>query len=308
MSIRSTTSIEDDLKRINDDKARLEAQRIELEEQGRYKEAQVIHNKLKQLSLLEGHKITKQVRSNHKQMQTDLVNQQTVEVDTFESVWSMKLEEYDKKAKEILLTTMDRQEWEAKETEQKIRQMLMMKKPKFSKKVLQYRTILKQLVKRKSYDEAEALRNQIKPLELKEMEKFQKSQEKTLKKKLTIVEKQHKMELEALTQRIQQGKNELLAQRQSDWKRLVQHHTNMMNEVTQKQKRILSNTKRIISTHNNVMLTSPTRANINYRTTFTALQPSPSNRMYSPNSPSRRSSLRGSPASPKQRLSSSARY
>jgi len=286
---------------------------MEFEEQGKYKRAQLIHDKLRQLSLLEGHKIADQVQNNHQKMQHELVNQQSVEVDTFESVWDMKLDEYDRKAKEILMATMDRQRWEQKETEQHIRAQLMMRKPKFSKQVLQMKHVLQQLVKRKQYQEAEAMRNQIKPLELKEMEGFQNEQEDTLARKMQFVHKQHEQELNALKQRIQQGKNELLSQRRQDWKRLSQHHTNMLTEVTQKQKRILSNTKKIISTHSTVLLSSPAKCNVDYRSTFASLQPTPSKVQHqqfsgerSPGGSGIRSSL-GSSSSPRNSLSNRRR-
>lgn len=272
------------LSQIQETKAKLEAQRMEYEEQGKFKKAQLIHDKLRQLALLEGNKITDQVQNNHQKMKSELVNQQTVEVDTFESVWDMKLEEYDRKAKEILLATMDRQRFEQKETEQHIRAQLMMKKPKFSKQVLQMKHILKQLIKRKQYQEAESIRNQIKPLELREMEVFQREQEASLAKKMQFIQKQHEQELGALKQRIQQGKNELLAQRRQDWNRLSQHHTNMLTEVSHKQKRILSNTKKIISTHSNVLLNSPGKCNVDYRSTFASLQPTPAKLQGSPTS------------------------
>lgn len=61
--------------------------------------------------------------------------------------------------------------------------------------------------------------SQIRPLELVELEKFEDEQKQSLQNKMKFVQAQHSQEMDALKQRIKQGRNELVSQKEIDFAR-----------------------------------------------------------------------------------------
>ncbi len=163
--------------------------------------------------------------------------------------------EYDDQAKEIIRQTIERQNWEKKEAETTVRNSVLHKKPKFSKKVLDMRVVLKKLVQKMEYNEAEIVRKDLAVMELQEMEAFQHQLESLIQSKLKVNVQKSQQEIESLKQRIKQGRNELLAQRKQDWERLVQYHNNLQQELKLKQKKQLSKTDNYVQKTNNLIRT-----------------------------------------------------
>lgn len=151
-------SLQTQLQEIQSRKETLEIQRASLEDEGRYIEAQACVDLLRELNLIEGKKIEQQMKILQDRQRIRVEQRQTMEVEAFDAVWTNKLEDYENQSKDILITTLERQNWEKKEAEQQIRTQLLMKKPKFSKQILAMRNTLEKLVKQRLYFDADRLR------------------------------------------------------------------------------------------------------------------------------------------------------
>jgi hypothetical protein len=252
---------QDELAEIIED---LEEKRRNLEEEGFYLEAQQVMNKIKEVNLVEGQKFEILFKYIQHQALQEVLYRHRVEMLVFDEIWSEKVTEYERQAKEIILSSIERQKWERNETEQHIRSQLYQLKPKFSKQVLNMKSQLQRLVKQKMYEEADSLRRNLKPLELKEIAQFEQLQENKVQVKMNFVKNRHSQELEALKQRILKGKTELLHQKNQDQKRLEQSHANIMQEFTAKQKRVLTKTKQFIGKQSAVLLTSPRKSAVDF--------------------------------------------
>jgi hypothetical protein len=242
----------------------LEERQKEFEEQGLYLEAQQIMNQIKELNLVEGKKLEQQYHRNKRRSQQELQQRHIIEQQAFEEIWAGKLEEYDKQAKDIILSTLDRQKWEKTETEQHLRNQLLTQKPKFSKDLLNSKVQMEKLVKQKMYTDAEDIRKTLRNRELQEIRIFEQSQEAKVQHKMKVVTQKHVQEIEALKQRIQKGKSELSAQKRLDKQRLDQQHQNAWLEFENKQKRLMARAKEYINKQSTVLLTSARKHAVDY--------------------------------------------
>jgi hypothetical protein len=242
----------------------LEERQKEFEEQGLYLEAQQIMNQIKELNLVEGKKLEQQYHKNKRRAHQELQQKHVIEQQAFEEIWSGKLEEYDRQAKEIIIATLDRQKWEKQETEQHLRSQYLVQKPKFSKELLNSKVQMEKLVKQKMYTDAEDIRKNLRPRELQEIRAFEQGQEAKVQLKMKVVAQKHTQEIEALKQRIQKGKSELSAQKRLDKSRLDQQHQNAWLEFETKQKRLMARAKEYINKQSTVLLTSTRKHAVDY--------------------------------------------
>ncbi|KAF0976659.1 hypothetical protein FDP41_004558 [Naegleria fowleri] len=225
----------------------LEEQRLVLEEEGYFTQAEQVHEKIKEIYKKEASKIETSFVNVVNALKLELVSVMSMEMDAFEQVWKQKTAQFEGQAKELLRSCEQRQNDELKKTEQVMRQQMHIHKPKFSKTVLEQRARILTLVRTKNYKQAEMLKNQLIPLELKEIEKFEKHQEEKLKKKLSYVESRHKMEMDVLTQRIMSGRRELENIKRKDLNAITQQQTVIIQEFENKYKKALSQIKQFIN-------------------------------------------------------------
>lgn len=201
----------------------LDEKRKQFEEDGFYLEAQQVVNKIKELQLAESQKVAHLIALEKKRTKEELEQRHKAELEEFEEKWRGKFEEYDNQAKMVALAVIERHKLEKTETESYIRSQMYLKKPKFSKEVLNMKNMLQKLVKQKIYEEADALRRQIKQQELKEIAEFEKSQEAIVRQKLAFIETKHQQELDRLKLKISKGKTELQHQKESELEQLKRH-------------------------------------------------------------------------------------
>lgn len=157
-SVRDSISVQD----IQVALEKLEVQRIELEECGDYLGAAHVMDQIKKLSLKQANLIKQQIVKKQNEKLKAMKEKHKKEIEEFEKIWSVKLAEYDKKAKEVIVSTMERQQFELKELTAHLRQECNMKRPKYSQEVLNLRRQMLILVKQKKYIEAEKIKRQIK--------------------------------------------------------------------------------------------------------------------------------------------------
>ncbi|KAG2377973.1 hypothetical protein C9374_008595 [Naegleria lovaniensis] len=225
----------------------LEEQRLVLEEEGYFTQAEQVHEKIKEIYKKEASKIEMSFVNVVNALKLELVSIMSKEMDAFEQVWKQKTSQFEAQAKDLLGNTAQRQNAELKQTEQVMRQQMHIHKPKFSKTVLEQRARVLTLVRTKNYKQAETLKNQLIPLELKEIEKFERHQEEKLKKKLSYVESRHKMEMDVLHQRIMSGRRELENIKRKELTAVTQQQTVIIQEFENKHRKALSQIKQFIS-------------------------------------------------------------
>lgn len=241
-----------------------EEQIRELEESGRFREAQQVMNKIKELNLMEAQKREQNLEKQKQRIQKDMKKKHSAEFQEFEEIWNEKTREYDKHATEVIESTIERHNWEREELEKKVRSIFYNQKPKYSKQLLNMKNMLSKLVKQRMYEEAEIFQREMKPLELKELGDFEKAQEAKIQQKLATLNNKQHQELEALKQRIKKVKSELISQKQRDRRRLELQHQNAMKDFEMKQKRVMNKSKDFIGKQSSVLLSSPGKGSLDF--------------------------------------------
>ena len=126
------------------------------------------------------------------------------------------------------------------------------------------KNMLQKLVKQKMYEEADALRRNLKPFELKDLADFQKLVESQIQQKMNIVKNQQSQEVEAIKQRILKGKTELINNRKNDQRRLEQQHHNTLQDFEMKKRRVITKTKDYLGKQSSVLLSSPRKSSLDF--------------------------------------------
>ena len=233
----------------------LEEQRLVLEEEGYFVQAEQVHQKIVDVYRKEAGKIELSFVKLGELLRIEIMSVLAMDMDAFDITWDQKQKLFENQSKELLKNTIERQKSELAQTERVLRSQLHVHKPKFSKNVLDQRAKIVTLVKSKEYRQAEAARKQLLPLEIKEIEQFEKNQEEKLKKKLVFVESRHRQEIEVLSQRILSGKRELEKMRKTHLISLTQQQNNVIQDFDNKYKKSLSQVKQFISKLDNIMTT-----------------------------------------------------
>jgi len=225
----------------------LKEQILVLEDEGYYVEAEMIHFKIQELYFTEASKIEQAFNKACESLRLELLSVFALDMEAFDKTWSDKTSRYDRQAKDLVRSTLERQSVEYEKAYQILRSQLHLNKPKFSKAVLDQRSKILTLLKTKDYKLAEKARKELGPMELKEIDKFEKHQEEKLKKKMITVETKHKQEMEALHQRINSSKAQLERDRKLEHKKITQTQNNIFQEFENKMKRIQSLTRQFVT-------------------------------------------------------------
>eukprot|EP01079_Euglenida_sp_SAG-EU17-18_P004858 gene4858-5008_t len=200
-----------------------------------------------------------------------LVERQRLELLTFRKMWEDRMDEYERQARELILHTKRRQNDEFRQEEANCRQELLQRRPHDSRAVIAMREMLDKLVRQRKYLEAEELKHKLEaaqhddigapaPLSSGPPHGTQPSYGAPFyvlrRLYYTLLTDKfdecplgppaypvYSNEIQAIKQRLKLGNDELLAQRKSDFERLVQHHTNEAQMYNQKARLGISKTQ-----------------------------------------------------------------
>lgn len=213
----------------------LEEHRKNCEVQGKYVEAEIAKNRLEELRNHEFSRRKEALRSRQIAERLGVEEAHMLEFQQFNAAWEAKFSEYEKKAQELDERMKNRHSNEIIEFQKKVEEQLQNARPKFSKHLLDIRSIQHTLAKQKEYAEAHKTKIKADLLEAQELDRYhQQAAQKNANKEQQYVVKQSQ-EIAALQKRIQTGRDELKKQRQIELERLLQRYQNVKNELESQQ-------------------------------------------------------------------------
>ena len=212
----------------------LENHRLGCERQGKYIEADLAAQRIQELRLNESDRRMEALKSRQISERLALEQAHGNELGEFNALWDERLRNYEAKGRalEVAMRARHAQELEAL---RKAR-ALAGRKPKFSKELLNLRTVQMTLAKQKDYRQAHHIKEKADALEVQEMEinaidaraKKNGSEEKALT--------QHGLELNALAQRVRRGVEEHKRRRRQDLERLLLRYNKSLKTLEKQQR------------------------------------------------------------------------
>jgi hypothetical protein len=194
-----------------------------------------------------------------------IADQHKLELLTFSKMWEEKLQEYEQRA-ELLVHDMKKhhnEEYKSQESMLKLR--LMNKRPRFSKNVMDLRAFLQKLIGMRSYVEAEDVKRKLAQLEAAELNMFDDNLAVQFEKKAQSMKTQFVNEISAVMQKIETGREELLAQRRVDFERLVKRHANELRDRDAETKLHVAKTRQYIHQQVKAFVKDPLKTGMDLR-------------------------------------------
>jgi hypothetical protein len=212
----------------------LEEHRRNCEKQGKYVEAEIAKNRLEELREHEENRRREAMRSRQIAERLGVEEAHMLEFQQFNALWDKRMAEFEQKSADLLQAMRERHQAEINEYLRQLQQEPL-KRPKFSKELLNLRRIQQTLAKQKQYAEAHKVKLKADNLEAFEREKMRNQHQVRMQ---TLAEKfkaKQQGEQEALEKRVESGREEQKKQRQMDLERLLQRYQNVKTELESQQ-------------------------------------------------------------------------
>ncbi len=212
----------------------LEEHRKNCEKQGKYVEAEIAKNRLEELRQHEENRRREAMRSRQIAERLGVEEAHMLEFQQFNQLWDKRMAEYEQKSADLVETMRERH---AATLNDYLRQLQgePLKRPKFSKELLNLRRIQQTLAKQKEYAEAHKVKLKGDNLEAFELEKLRNMHQVRMQTLAEKFKEKQTGEMHALLKRIQTGREEQKKQRQSDLERLLQRYQNVKSELESQQ-------------------------------------------------------------------------
>jgi hypothetical protein len=211
----------------------LEEHRKNCENEGKYVEAEIAKNRLEELKLHEENRRVEALRSRQIAERLGVEEAHMLEFQQFNQRWDKKMEEYEQNATQLAENAKARHAQELREFQAKLLSSPL--KPKFSKELLNLRKIQEHLAKQRDYSEAHKMKTKADSLESWELEKQQNARQRSMFQKEAKFKHKQKLEMNALTKRIESGRAGLRKTRKLDLERLLQRYQNVKAELEAQQ-------------------------------------------------------------------------
>ncbi|KAJ1473049.1 hypothetical protein T484DRAFT_1637602 [Baffinella frigidus] len=211
----------------------LEEHRKNCERQGKYVEAEIAKNRLEELRQHEENRRREAMRSRQIAERLGVEEAHMLEFQQFNALWDKRMAEFEQKSADLEEAMKERHGTELMEYIRNA-QSEPLKQPKFSKELLNLRSIQQTLAKQKEYAEA----HKINPETLNSNPQSAKINNPRQMRLSNVVEKfksKQTAELGALRKRVQTGREEQKKQRQLDLERLLQRYQNVKSELESQQ-------------------------------------------------------------------------
>jgi hypothetical protein len=212
----------------------LEEHRKNCERQGKYVEAEIAKNRLEELRQHEENRRREAMRSRQIAERLGVEEAHMLEFQQFNALWDKRMAEFEQKSADLEEAMKERHGTELMEYIRNA-QSEPLRKPKFSKELLNLRKIQQTLAKQKEYAEAHKIKLKADNLEAFELEKMRNQHQMRLSNVVEKFKAKQTAELQALRKRIQTGREEQKKQRQLDLERLLQRYQNVKSELESQQ-------------------------------------------------------------------------
>jgi len=213
----------------------LEEHRKNCERQGKYVEAEIAKNRLEELRVHEENRRREAMRSRQIAERLGVEEAHMLEFQQFNLMWDKRMQDFEDNSQEQLKNLKRRHKEELADWQKQVISKAQ-RKVKFSKDLLNLRSIEKTLAAQKQYQQAALMKMRADNLEAWELEKLGNRKQKDLSGKEQRFKLRQKNELEALKQRIQTGKDEQKKQRQLDLEKVLRRYQNVKSELEAQQK------------------------------------------------------------------------
>lgn len=212
----------------------LEEHRKNCERQGKYVEAEIAKNRLEELREHEENRRREAMRSRQIAERLGVEEAHMLEFQQFNALWDKRMAEFEQKSADLVEAMKERHAASLNEYLRKLQQEPL-KRPKFSKELLNLRRIQQTLAKQKDYAEAHKVKLKADNLEAFELEKLRNHHQVRMQSLAEKFKERQSGELTALLKRVQTGREEQKKQRQADLERLLQRYQNVKSELESQQ-------------------------------------------------------------------------
>lgn len=206
------------------------------EEEGKYVEAEMAMNRVKELKEQLKNKNDFELQERHEGDLAELEETHIMEFNQFNQEWDKIMNQFQIHASELIKSLEEKHDAQLQEE----REMVIQKigdRYKKSPELLSLISTQKNLAKQKEYREAHKIQIEAQELEKKEMQKYhQERQERVEKYERKIIQAQEK-EMESLRKRIIAGENEQKKERALKLERMFQRYQNSKAELQGQQKK-----------------------------------------------------------------------
>ncbi|KAL4460358.1 hypothetical protein ABPG74_000109 [Tetrahymena malaccensis] len=203
---------------------------LNCERQGKYVEAELAKNKVRELKEELARKKKDEIRIRHLNEKQDVEKAHLEEFNQFNQFWDQKMLEFEQEAMRIENELIERQNAEFGSVQEELEKAIPYK-PKQSSEVLNLIKIEENLAKQKNYIEAHQVQLKRNQLEKTENQQWMNTRNEKIRKQLTLLKQRQQNELNALRQRINSGKEEQRKNRSIELERLLQKYQNVKKEL-----------------------------------------------------------------------------
>jgi len=195
------------------------------EDNNKYVEAEIAAKRIQELTAHEEERAKEGMKSRQIAEKLGIEEAHMLEFQQFNSMWDEKMKEFDHHAAALKEAMLERHAVDRRNVLQALNTSAQYK-PKFSKELLNLRTIQACLAKQKDYGEAHKIKVKADHLEAWELEKLREQRQVKIANADAKLQQKQQQELSALEQRIIGGREELKKKRHRDLEVLLQRYQN----------------------------------------------------------------------------------
>ena len=226
------------------------------EEEGKYVEAEMAHNRVKELKQQLKLQQDNEIHMRHQQDLEELEQAHIEEFNNFNADWDKRMNEFQVHSAQLVQTLEGKHEQELQEEHEKLiasfgmQEQMDSSQPmvpvgfKRSPELLNLISTQKSLAKQKEYKDAHKIQIKAQELERKEIQKHVQEAEAKMRKFEQKLIKKQELEMESLRKRIIAGENEQKKQRALDLERMFQRYQNVKKELENNHKKELNSFKK----------------------------------------------------------------
>jgi hypothetical protein len=200
------------------------------EEEGKYVEAEMAMNRIKELKKQLKDRENSELEVRHQNDLYELEETHISEFNNFNEEWDKRMNEFQMHAAQLMQSLVEKQEEELKNYREQIYDKLGDHFKK-SPELLNLETMQKNLARQKEYQQAHQIQVKAQELEIKERNKYYQDREQKAQVLESKLIKKQELEMESLRKRIIAGENEQKKQRALDLERMFQRYQNVKKEL-----------------------------------------------------------------------------
>ena len=214
----------------------LKKHQLECEEDGRYVEAEMAMNRIKELKRQLEQQNKEDISMRHQGDLTELEETHIAEFNEFNQDWDKRMNEFQQHSAQLLASLDEKHEQQYQDKRKRLEDnMPDLFKPSTSLNELHAQH--KNLAKQKNYQQAHQIQIKANKLEEKERSKYNQGLDHKIDVQLKKLVKQQDMEVESLRKRIIAGENEQKKQRALDLEKMFQRYNNVKKEMENNHKK-----------------------------------------------------------------------